>query len=234
MEFVASYRVNEILSSIGTRNLDKELLKSHRNFTTTLKLCNEAVKGNKVSRYQGLISSLQTTFTKLDEDFAIYKDDIVKKVCKTETAFNAVNQEEGEEVIAFPNNDKWAEEQFNKYVEARDLLETALDTCAKELNLGQSQSVDAELAVDDVMSEFTSIEPAVAKITDEIDLSFVIGFKDIVGKLAVRIDTDLKIKVQTKLSISEESLDPQYSKIKIRLKFRKFVQEQEIGLIALQ
>ena len=145
---------------MGTRNLDKELLKSQRNFSTTLKLCDEAVKGKKVTRYQGLLSSLKTTFTKLDEDFAIYKDDIIQKVCKTETAFNAVNQEDEEEVPAYPNNDKWSEEQFNKYVQARDLLETALEISAKESNLGQNKSEDTEMAVDDVKAEFFTIVTA--------------------------------------------------------------------------
>ena len=82
-------------------------------------------------------------------------------MCKTETAFNAVNQEKGVEVISFPNNNYWSEEQFNKYVGARDLLETALEDSAKESNLGQNQSVDTETALDVVRTEFTSIETAI-------------------------------------------------------------------------
>ena len=73
---------------MGTRNLDKEMLKSLRNFTTTVKLCKDAHSGNKLARFKDLLNSLQTSFTKLDDDFALYKDDIIKKVVKIETAFN--------------------------------------------------------------------------------------------------------------------------------------------------
>ena len=114
---------------IGTRNFDEEMLKSLRNFTTTVKLCKDAHSGNKLARFKGLLSSLQTSFTKFDEDFALYKDDIIKKVAKTETAFNAVTSEEGIETPAYENNDKWADEQ--EFVETRDLLEEVLDAANK-------------------------------------------------------------------------------------------------------
>ena len=78
---------------MGTRNLDKEMLKSQRNFSTTVKLCKDAHAGNKKARFLGLLSSLQTTFFKFEEDFALYKDDIIKKVAKTETAFNEITVE---------------------------------------------------------------------------------------------------------------------------------------------
>ena len=115
------------------------------------------------------------------------------------------------------------------------MLETALEASVKESNLDQNQSVDTETAVDDVRTEFTSIETAVGELSDEIyihpkrqmPVSSVIGYKYIVGKLVVRIDTDIKIKVRATLAISEESSDPQYSNTRIRLKLRNFVQEQK-------
>ena len=92
---------------MSTRNLDKELLKSSRTFSTTVKLCEDAVNQAKISRYKGLLSSLETVYTKLDEDFALYKDDLIKKVCKTEAAFNS-------DVDEYSNNDQWSEKQFEK------------------------------------------------------------------------------------------------------------------------
>ena len=135
------------------------MLKSLRNFTTT-------VKWSKLARFKGLLSSLHTTFTKFDENFALYKDDIIKKVAKTETAFNEVTSEEGIETPDYEYNDKWAEEQFTKFVETRDLLEDVLDAANKPAT--EEKSVDAELAVDSVRAEFKSLESSVAKLESEI------------------------------------------------------------------
>ena len=220
---------------MGTRNLDKEMLKSARNFSTTVKLCHEAHSGNKTLRYKGLLSSLETTYTKLDEDFALFKDDMIKKVCKTETAFNAVSDQEGVEVDDYPNNDKWSDEHFQKYVQVRDLLESALEAEAKASGTGQEDTIDVELIVDEMRVEFTSIETAVGKLSDEIErhsdgqmpVSSVVGYKDIIEKLAKRIDADLKCKVQAKLVIAVESADANFTNAKIRLNLRNFMQEQK-------
>ena len=153
---------------MGTRNLDKEMLKSHRNFSTTVKLCKDAHSGNKVARFKGLLSTLQTTFTKFDEDFALYKDDIIKKVTKSETAFNEVVIEEGVEIPAFENSDSWADTQFLKFVETRDLLENVLDA-ATQPAAAEVKAVDSELAVDVVRAEFLSLESSIDKLMTEIE-----------------------------------------------------------------
>ena len=219
---------------MGSRNLDKEMLKSLRNFTTTIKLCKDAHTGNKIARFTGLLNSLQTTFTKFDEDFALYKDDIIKKVSRTESAFNEVISEDGVDVPAFEYNDLWAEEQFSKYVEARDLLETVLDADTQPASK-EVKGMDTELAVDSLRAEFQSIETSVTKLTTEIEgcqdgqmsSCSVIGYKEIVSKLVSRIDVNLLDKVQNKLAIATESLAPDFSNTKIRIKYRTFVQDQK-------
>ena len=228
--------VREIQYSLimGSRNLDKEMLKSHRNLSTTVKLCKDAHTGNKLARFKGLLDTLQTTFIKFDEDYALYKDDIIKKVAKTEIAFNEVAMEEGIETPSFEYNDKWAEEQFSKYVDTRDLLEDVLDA-AQQSPVNEVKTVDTELTVDSAKAEFLALESSIGKLMTEIDshhdeqmsASSVMGYKDIIGKLETRIDVDLMEKVQAKLAISTESTDPEFSNTKFRIKFRSFVQEQK-------
>ena len=92
------------------------MAKSHRSFTSTVKLCNDAFSGKKVNRYKKMLKDLETTFFKFDEDFAVYKRHTIKNQTKTEEAFNHVTDEEGVKTPDFPNNDAWADEQFALYV----------------------------------------------------------------------------------------------------------------------
>ena len=65
-----------------SRYPDKEMLKSWRNFDTSVKLCKQAHTAEKVARFKNLLDTLQTTFYKYDEDFGAYKDDTIKKTLK--------------------------------------------------------------------------------------------------------------------------------------------------------
>ena len=117
-----------MLFIMGDRHPDKTMQKSWKDFETSLKLCKQAHGAGKVARYRNLVDTLQSTFYKFDGDFWVYKEDTIKKTCRTEEAFNAVNLEDGEEVAAFFYNDTWADQQLAKFVEARDVLEDALDS----------------------------------------------------------------------------------------------------------
>ena len=81
---------------------------------------------NKLFFYENdpeeLLNTLQTYFYKFDEDRRLLKEYAIKKVCKTEGAFNAETVEEGVRTLAYEQIDKWYEEQFEKFIETRDLM----------------------------------------------------------------------------------------------------------------
>ena len=95
------------------RHPDKEMMKSWKHFDTSVKLCKQAHTANKVARYKNLLATLETTFYKFEEDFEFYKEDTIKKTCRTEDAFNASVSEDGVERAAFTNNDATIEIELN-------------------------------------------------------------------------------------------------------------------------
>ena len=97
---------------MGTRHPDKDMTKSWKHFDTSVKLCKQAHTAGKVARFKGLLETLQTTYYKFEEDFEVYKQDTIGKTCKTETAFNAEIEEDGEQKPAYPYNDAWCEDQM--------------------------------------------------------------------------------------------------------------------------
>ena len=90
----------------------QEMLKSWKGFDTSVKLCRQANSAGKTARYKSLLETLQTTYYKFEEDYEFYKNDAIKKIFKTEDAFNANVDEDGVEVAACPNNDAWSDVQM--------------------------------------------------------------------------------------------------------------------------
>ena len=71
------------------------MLKSFGSFDTANKLAANAISKKQTRRYKALIDTLETAFYKLDEDFRFYKEEVIKKECNTEEAFNANKMVEG-------------------------------------------------------------------------------------------------------------------------------------------
>ena len=153
----------------GKRHPDKEMTKSCKHFDTSVKLCKQAHTAGKVARFKGLLETLQTTYYKFEEDFEVYKQDTIVKTCKTETAFNAEIEEDGEQKPAFPYNDAWCEDQMTRYVDVRDLLEDALDAAAKATEEPKATKDDVNLVVEEFKSECKRIVVSVKKLKDEIE-----------------------------------------------------------------
>ena len=129
--------------------------KSYKSFDTTVKLCKHAHTAGKTARFKALLETLQTTYYKLKEDFDLYKSDTIQKTCKTEAAFNAVIESEGEQVPAFPQNDAWLDEQLNTYVDTRDLLQDILDTASEPVVAKAVMKDDVNLVLS--VREFTTV-----------------------------------------------------------------------------
>ena len=79
-----------------SRTSETDMAKSHRTFTCTVKLCQDAFAGKKVAKYKKLLEDLQDSFFKLDGDFALYKKYTLKQQSLTEDAFNHVTAADGE------------------------------------------------------------------------------------------------------------------------------------------
>ena len=224
---------------MGSRHPDKEMIKSWRNFDTSVKLCMQAHTAGKVARFPTLIETLQTTFYKFDEDFGSYKDETIKKTCKTEVAFNATITEDDNEVPAFPNNDAWNEDQMSRYVEARDLLQDTLD----EANTGSIEvkvttKEDVNLVVEEFKADCERVETSISKLKDEIEshvdqkmpANVVMCYENIIMKLQAKIDQDIKGRVTRKLALGEAAKDIEYTDEKLIAKFGSFSKDENAEL----
>ena len=69
---------------MGSRNPELDMTKSHRNFTSVVKLCEDAFTGNKVNKYAKMLTDLETNFFKFDESYTVYKAQTIKNTAKTE------------------------------------------------------------------------------------------------------------------------------------------------------
>ena len=222
-----------------SRYPDKEMMKSWKHFDTSVKLCKQAHTTGKIARFKNLLETLQTTYYKFEEDFELYKEDTIKKTCKTEGAFNAIVSEEGVEKPAFTNNDEWSDQQMMKYVDTRDLLQDTLD----DLDNGSVETKvttkdNVNLVVEEFKAECETVESSISKLKSEIEgqdeqgmaANLVMSYENIISKLQTRISVDIKEKVASKLALGEVAQNAEYTDDKIIAKFGAFSQKQSTEL----
>ena len=212
-----------------SRYPDKDMLRSWGSFDTTIKLCKQAHNKQNVKRYQTLLQTLESTFYKFDEDWRLFKDDAIKKVTKTEDAFNGTTDTDGVTAPTVQHNDSWNDLQMERFIDTRELLQDVLDQHAVSGGPSSSdtKTLDAEFAVDDIKADIKSLEDSIAKLRVEIEdhddqhmpVSTAMGYEHIIDKLLAKIETDLRAKVLAKLAVSEEPSDPEYSNAKLRGKY---------------
>ena len=221
-----------------SRHPDKDMQKSHKGFDTSVKLCKHAHTAGKTARFKALLETLQTNYYKFEEDFDLYKSDTIQKTCKTETAFNAIVESEGEQVPAFPQNDAWLDEQLNIYVDIRDLLQDILDVASEPVEAKAVLKEDVNLVVEDFKAECERVHNSIIKLKSEIESSadqnmapnVVMSYENIIQKLLTKIDQEIKGKVEKKLSLSEPARDQEFSDQKIISKFASYSTEQKAEL----
>ena len=202
---------------MGTRHPDKEMLKSWKGFDTSVKLCRQANTAGKTARYKNLLETVQTTYYKFEEDYELYKVDAIKKIFKTEDAFNANVDEDGVQVAACPNNDAWSDVQMMRYVDTRDLLQDILDAAHTDSSDKGVAAVkdDVNLIVEDFKSECQRVIDSITKLKREIEsyddhemaASAAMSYENIILKLQNRIDLDIRGKVKAKLALNEAAAE---------------------------
>ena len=221
-----------------SRHPDKDMQKSHKGFDTSVKLCKHAHTAGKTARFKALLETLQTNYYKFEEDFDLYKSDTIQKTCKTETAFNAIIESEGEQVPVFPQNDAWLDAQLNIYVVIRDLLQDILDAASEPVEAKAVLKEDVNLVVEDFKAECERVHNSIIKLKSEIESSadqnmapnVVMSYENIIQKLLTKIDQEIKGKVEKKLSLSEPARDQEFSDQKIISKFASYSTEQKAEL----
>ena len=145
------------------------MMNSYSEFSTSLKLCKEAKKGNKVTKFIKLLDTMKTSFYKFCSDFEAYKRDVIKSTCKTEVAFNNITKVEEIEAPDFPYNDAWSDDQFSKYVETRDLLEDSLEQGQTPAVTSPEVTVDVDLVVEEIRGGLERITSSISGLKAEID-----------------------------------------------------------------
>ena len=221
-----------------SRHPDKDMQKSYKGFDTSVKLCKHAHTAGKTARFKALLETLQTNYYKFEEDFDLYKSDTIQKTCKTETAFNAIIESEGEQVPVFPQNDAWLDAQLNIYVVIRDLLQDILDAASEPVEAKAVLKEDVNLVVEDFKAECERVHNSIIKLKSEIESSadqnmapnVVMSYENIIQKLLTKIDQEIKGKVEKKLSLSEPARDQEFSDQKIISKFASYSTEQKAEL----
>ena len=225
-----------------SRYPEKEVSKYWGAFDTSIKLCKHAHSKGTIQRFKSLLSTLETSYFRFDEEWRTYKEEIIKNKCSTEVAFNAVNDIEGVTTPAYKYNDSWSELQFERYVTTRDLLQDMLE---EQNNGGETAKIvtencsyDVEFAVNEISSDMLSIQSSVSKLKLDIvsfedktmPASTVKAYESILGRLRPKIETDLKAKVLAKLAVAKESTDPAHSNASLRANFKEFQESQTAEL----
>ena len=220
-----------------SRNPERDLIKSWGAFDTTYKLCKNAIEKNSSRRFSGLLETLEKTYYDFDADWRLYKEDTIKKTCKSEEAFNATEEIEGVTVAAFKFNDSWSGEQLLRYADIRDTLEDSLDqvTAASGVDGSSvpqagSSSFDADFATDEIKSDMQSIKSSIVKLKTEIEgyedetmpSTINKGYENLLSKLENKAENEFKAKVMTKLASSRESSDSAYSNVNLRVIYKEF------------
>ena len=216
-----------------SRHSEKEVGKSWGSFDTTVRLCKHAHSKNSVNRYKTLLETLDSSYYKFDEEWRLYKEEMLKKTCKTMDEFNSEEQVDGKATPVHKYNGKFSDEQFGIYVGVRDLLQDALEANSRE-SLASTDStevkVDIEFAIDEIKGDMKSLEENIQKLKLEIDsydsglmpVSVAQSYDNLIAKLSQRVETDLKAKIVAKLAIKEESTDPDYKNSLLRVKYSDF------------
>ena len=221
------------------KKLEQEMLKLWGSFDTTVKLVVNAKQKAQTRRYKALIDTIDTAFFKFDEEFRLYKAEVIKKESNTDAAFNAIVTDQGVTKPVYYYNDNWYEVELKRYMDTKDLLQDELDLLEDAAVSDQNSiAVDIEFAVQEIKMEFEQIEAAVTKLDKDIKefedstmmISVAQGYKELIASYKHSIDTDLKEKVMAKLNIAKDSVDPDYSNANLRTKFMTFCKTNKESL----
>ena len=150
------------------------MYKSHGAFETQLKLAEHALTSakTKAKKLEDMKDKLEAAYLKFDEDFRMYKADVIEKECNTVEAFNSVSSDEPPEAV-FPQNDEWSHRMMLLYIDATEQVEEKIETlksAEKESKPDIGGDVeDQATMIAEVESEKTSIKKSIDTFSTEVD-----------------------------------------------------------------
>lgn len=212
----------------------RALLENWSNFETSVQMCQRALDKTKVKDYKRLLESLDSSWFRFNADFKLYKDEVINKTAKTDASFNAVvKNDRGEDVPAFEYNDQWKNKEFNKYADMRENIQDKLDEIEAasaadvKQNATQVLTKGVEQSIVEIKNEISSIDSAVNSLHTEIhgyednkmNAATVVEHKANIARQFKIINEDLKLLIQAKLALPQESTDAEYSDQMIRDKY---------------
>ena len=212
----------------------RALLENWSNFETSVQMCQRALDKTKVKDYKRLLESLDSSWFRFNADFKLYKDEVINKTAKTDASFNAVvKNDRGEDVPAFEYNDQWKNKEFNKYADMRENIQDKLDeieaASAADVKQNGTQVLTkgVEQSIVEIKNEISSIDSAVNSLHTEIhgyednkmNAATVVEHKANIARQFEIINEDLKLLIQAKLALPQESTDAEYSDQMIRDKY---------------
>ena len=150
---------------MGARNPEKELLKNFGSFDTCVNLVESALKSTKTKtkKLYELKTKLESLFYSLDEAFRLYKADAINKDAKTDEAFNGTVSET-DNSPAFPHNDSWYKEQFEKYIEKTEDVEEKIEALEEASGKVVHEDKPAEIVQENVDHVVTEVQSQKASL----------------------------------------------------------------------
>ena len=192
---------------MGSRNAQKEMLKSFGNFETCLKTAEHVLTSSKtkIKKLLKLCDELKEHFYTFDAAFRVYKSDTIAKDCTDDTIEFNGRKEDG--TYCFTYNDDWIKEQMTRYLTTTELMEEKIE----ELEQSQAGETEAKLTIatseetyvaEELNSEKEALSKSVSDLSSEVEnmkesnWATTVGIEKLTDKLRSRLDA-FRIKSRT-------------------------------------
>ena len=130
---------------MGTRNPERDMMKSLTSFDTYVKMIETALTSGKtkVKKLHEMNNKVETHYFNFVQTYHHYKADIISKEKITEDQFNEKNTDTGQS--KYENNDTWAENIFVRFTKITESVEEKIDELeSKEVKATEEKHVAEE------------------------------------------------------------------------------------------
>ena len=153
---------------MGSRNPQKEMLKTIGAFETCTEVIDHALKlaKTKAKKLEGLKVELKIFFYRFDEAFRLYRADVFGKDCANITEFN---EKKDDGTDNFPYNEGWAKSQLTIFLETTETIEELEGKETKVEETKPAVQENPDHVATEVRSEKTSMEQSMRSFTVEVN-----------------------------------------------------------------
>ena len=97
---------------------------------------------------------------------------MIAKECKSEEAFNG----KVEEVLSFPHNDAWADEQMAEYIEKTESIEDKVKEIEKKEKDSEEKPTVENMDYVEIEAEKSSLQQSIDSFVNEVNIAEKIPF----------------------------------------------------------